>query len=629
MLYEPDEARIEVLPAEVANRIAAGEVIERPESIIRELLDNAIDAGATEISVFLEEGGLKLIKIVDNGSGMRREDLELCHYPHSTSKLKKIEDLDNLYSLGFRGEALASIAASARLRIASTHKNEDSGYELYVDGINAPQIEPKAINQGTVIEVSDLFYAIPARKKFLKSAGAEFKRCKQIFIDKALSFPHVNFRLFHNKENVEVFIAESYDQRYVQILDKNEITLEHCSTISKICDNFSVSILAIHPSHYRKDKKGIRIYCNNRRIESYAFMQAVSYGYEAVLPGGLEPYACVFLEIEAQLIDFNIHPAKKEVKFRNQAAIHKAITSLLRDHLHPYQVDPYAENDGKRAEKKQSHPFASIKSPDTDEMVDDKIAPHEFSFNYENFKVAEPQSQISYQSSTDPALFSSAESNFHSPQISAANILPQQDNFKPSELVTRVKEIQTTSHDQPVICRYLGQLFNLYLLVEHQDALFIIDQHAAHETVLLHKIMSKPPASQQLLIPILFETESEQSELIRSKQNALKDMGIILREETPHFWTLESLPGGKNIPQDELIEILCSPYHEIEQLKVILYEKMACRLAIKKGETLSATAAEELALQTMELTQGRCPHGRPLWYPLSKEKLNELVLRTI
>ncbi len=628
--YHAESARVALLSPQVAARIAAGEVIERPESIVRELLDNAIDAGSTEISLFLEEGGLSLIRVTDNGYGMLPEDLNLCLLPHATSKLQRLDDLETLSSLGFRGEALASIAASARLRVRSRHLSEEIGYELKEESHAKYSLEPTSMNHGTIVEVRDLFYAIPARKKFLKGTSAEFRRCRKLFLQKALSSPKITFRLFHNRENVDILIQDTLLQRYLRILNKREVTEQNCVLLTHEEETFSLQILSVTPSFYRKDRKGVALYCNDRPIDEYGFTQAACHGYEQVLPGGLFPYVTVLIHADSRFVDFNIHPAKREARFRNQKEIHRAISRTLKSHLLKYQQDPHLDRRrGTQSLGEQSPPlpfeegenslsqerlFPLGDDPATDPTTgSNRFIPKRAVFSRENLWVGEPLS--SYTPSEQEGISPPLSETFSSQEgADLKNEQESQNQMDPSSEIS---------------ARYLGQFLNLYLLVEVGERLLVMDQHAAHETVLLDEIKKNPPAAQELLIPILFEVEESESRLIESKREALREIGVSIHLEGENQWVLESLPGGKRISEEELLSLLKSPLCEVEDLKILLYEKMACRKATKEGEALSEESAKRLAEATIRLTQGRCPHGRPLWYELTKDELDKFVLRTI
>ena len=306
--------KISILEHSVAVKIAAGEVIDRPASVLRELLDNSIDAGSTEISVYLESSGMKEIRVTDNGSGMDREDLELCIKPHATSKITKETDLYHIMTLGFRGEALAGIAASSRLKITTNRDNDSAGYSLVSEFPNNAEIKKERANRGTTVSVKELFHNLPARKKFLKSPSAETALCKNVFFEKAVARPDIFFRLHMDGSPVSVLPPASLRERVFSSYNHafRDLSLMHEIEKQDNCtENYSVEGVLSDPAIFRKDRRFIHVYLNGRRISDYSLIQAVTYGYSGFMPKGHFPCAVVFIENKPELVDFNIHPAKK------------------------------------------------------------------------------------------------------------------------------------------------------------------------------------------------------------------------------------------------------------------------------------------------------------------------------
>lgn len=341
---QQDRSRsIHLLRDQVARKIAAGEVIDRPFSLLRELMDNAVDAGADTIDVHLAGGGTRSVRVVDNGCGMEREDLELCFLPHATSKISEVEDLDRITSLGFRGEALSSIAACSRLRITSAVA-EGEAFTIEVDNGKLLSLQPSKGRKGTVVEASDLFYSIPARKRFLKSDQAELSACRKLFAEKALAFPEISFRLFSEGE-LKLFLPASSLIDRVTASYPGQVHASMIHTIQGAGEGFHFTALGSGLSLYRKDRRYIHIYVNKRKIDEFSLVQAVSYGYGEYLPGGTFPVCFLFLEVDPERVDFNIHPAKKEVRFRGLKEIHHQVSSGIRDFLRskwptplPYEI---------------------------------------------------------------------------------------------------------------------------------------------------------------------------------------------------------------------------------------------------------------------------------------------------
>ena len=275
--------RIHLLRDSVAQKIAAGEVIDRPFSVVRELLDNSIDSGADSIDLYIEGGGIRRIRVLDNGSGMSREDLELCYKPHATSKISAVGDIYNLHTLGFRGEALASIAACAKLTVTSAPENSQP-HTLEVRNGTPIRLELSRGTQGTVVDVADLFYAMPGRRKFLKSAGAETAACKRTLLEKALPFPSISFRLYTD-DQLKLFLpASDLQERIVQAYP-GQINPQFLNHVEDEAGRFKIKAVLASPAVQRRDRRNIQVYVNRRRIQEYSLVQAVHYAYEELLPG--------------------------------------------------------------------------------------------------------------------------------------------------------------------------------------------------------------------------------------------------------------------------------------------------------------------------------------------------------
>ena len=318
---------VKTLSPEVARKIAAGEVIDRPNAIVRELMDNAIDSGADKITVEISEGGIEKIRVSDNGCGMSGDDLKNCAKPHSTSKISSESDLLNLSTLGFRGEALASIAAVSRLQIIS------SGLKMRSSITEDHIIEKTSTTEGTIVLAEGLFENFPARRIFLKKASAEGVMCKNTFIEKSLPYPEKSFRFVNNGEiKIDLFAGESLKERFVRAMEfKEDVSLFNQIDFFKSGEDFSFKIVIASPSVYRSTKKDIYIFVNGRRIQEYALVQAIEYGCQGFFPNGTFPVASLFVNINPKLVDFNIHPAKKEVRFKDISSLHHQISVSVRE----------------------------------------------------------------------------------------------------------------------------------------------------------------------------------------------------------------------------------------------------------------------------------------------------------
>ncbi|MDA3809065.1 MAG: DNA mismatch repair endonuclease MutL [Spirochaetaceae bacterium] len=583
---------VKLLRDSVARKIAAGEVIDRPNSVVRELLDNSIDAGSSEISLYLESGGISRIRVVDNGCGMSPEDLKLCYLPHATSKIESEDDLLSIKSLGFRGEALSSISTCTRMEVISRREDSETAYRLIVHSGKEIAVEEWRGSRGTIVDASELFYSIPARKKFLKRSSAETTMCTKTFLEKALPFPHINFRLYTD-DKLKFFLPASDRKERILSSWKGVFNASLLHQINGEEEGFKINIVASRPEQNRKDRRYIQIFANNRRIDEYSFTQAVQYGYNDVLPGGVFPICFVFIEVEPHLVDFNIHPAKKEARFRNQPAIHHKIVQLIKDFLRDYTFRL-------RSEEKE---IFQESFPIEDMNISSKLpAAKKTSWN-----------EWKGSSGTEYKQFQSHQT-----------IAEKRNQFSP--IVDRERSIIPDKFDS---IRYMGQIMDLFLLAEFDDRLFIVDQHAAHERLLFESYKQRTNTIQELLIPIEFETdEAEETNLNKNSENYRK-LGIIMENSEPGLWKITAIPKSAINMEGEIVEFLKNQKGSIVELEKELYATMSCRSAVKDGDSVDSVSALELIKGAFQLESARCPHGRPIWFELSKNELFELVGRKI
>ena len=593
---------VKLLRDSVARKIAAGEVIDRPNSVVRELLDNSIDAGSTEISLYLENGGISRIRVVDNGSGMSPEDLKLCYLPHATSKIESEDDLLSIKSLGFRGEALSSISTCTRMEVISRQEDSDSAFRLIVHGGKELAVEEWRGSQGTIIDASELFYSIPARKKFLKRSSAETTMCVKTFLEKALPFPEISFRLYTDGK-LKFFLPASNRKERILSSWKGIFNSSLLHQIDGEEEGFRISMIAARPEQNRKDRRYIQIFANNRRIDEYSFTQAVQYGYNEVLPGGIFPVCFVFIDVDPHLVDFNIHPAKREARFRNQPAIHHKIVELIRDFLADYTFKLRTETS---VEVQESFPI--------EEMNSESRAPAAKKTSWNEWGAG---AGIKSQYSTGPG----STTRHRSPAESVAEKMNQ---FTP--ILSKDTAAATDRFDN---IRYMGQIMDLFLLAEFDNRLFIIDQHAAHERILFETYKETANSVQELLIPIEFETdEAEEINLEKNRENYMQ-LGIKLEKKETGLWEVTAIPKSAINMEGDIVSFLKNQRGSIGELEKELYATMSCRSAVKDGDPVDALSALELIKGAFQLESARCPHGRPIWFELSKTELFELVGRKI
>jgi DNA mismatch repair protein MutL len=597
------ESRIAILPPGEAMRIAAGEVIDRPAALVREFLDNAIDAGSLNIEISIEEGGCKKVEVSDDGGGMTREDLTICSLTHATSKIKCLDDLNTAVTLGFRGEALAAACAVSRLEIISSVDGREAWKLVTGPGENRPsEIEQTRRTKGATVRALNLYETIPARKRFLKRESSEATLCRQVFIDKALPFNSINFRYLQEGKLKDFFPAvKSKKERFaVAVLQTGEESFLH--EINVTGEGFNAVIVIGGPELYRNDRRQLFIFANGRRVQDYSLVQAVEYGSQGWFPNGVHPVAAVYVEINPSLADFNIHPAKREVRWRDPGAIHQAISGGVKNFFHSY----FLKNSRGDAEERKEEFISNISRKDAEPLVHEaqrrreKMEEREFSFPYNKNSSEIKRNSEEYEKFT---------------------------NYVSTSL--RLRENTSPNVSTPVYgdMRYAGRLFDLFILMEWGDKLYIIDQHAAHERILYNKFLNEPVPKQELLAPIPFTTESDEEDaFLSANREELSRLGVVI-EKDEESWSIEALPADWRMGDAETVKEILGLRLAGENMAKRWAATFCCRAAIKDGDHLDDETAFELGKEALALPDPRCPHGRPVWTEISREALFKAVRR--
>ena len=599
--------RINILRDSVARRIAAGEVIDRPQAVVRELLDNSIDAESTEITLHIEKGGMSEIRIIDNGTGMDASDLERCFLPHATSKIVDFEDIYSTKTLGFRGEALSSIASCSKLEIVSSVSDSLPANRLEVYDGKLRHIGEFRGAQGTLISVKDLFFSMPGRKNFLKSPGAEAAQCRSMFIEKALPQPDISFRYF-NEGRLKLFLPASDQLTRVKNAFGGLFQPSFLGSFENEDGDIKISAVAGSPSLYRKDRKYIHVFINNRRVSDYSLVQAVDYAYSSFLPGGCHPVCFLFLTIPPEHLDFNIHPAKREVKFRNLPGIHHAVSSSVAAHL--AGVNSFRASAA--AKSGPSQPVlgfpGSVKRDSPPRAVADRIfSPAPSTAGQSIFR----KQSLGEIKSSLTAADKAPETGSPSPAATVAAPVP---GGPPPESTARLI--------------YLGQLFNLFLLFERDDDLLLIDQHAAHERLIYNSLSNGRPEIQELLVPLRFELESDADQGLRRNIEIYRELGFQIEPDGDGCYHIDALPAVCDGLEDQITGFFKDNISDAEELKRKLYAMISCRSAIKDGDRIDEIRAIELASEILMLETPRCPHGRPVLQLISRDELYKMFGRT-
>jgi len=608
------ERPVRTLNPEVARKIAAGEVIDRPNAIIRELMDNSIDAGATSITVEISGGGIDKIRIIDDGTGMTKEDLINCARPHATSKIESEVDLMNLSTLGFRGEALASIAAVSRLSIQS------GGYKMRASITEDHIIEAAPALKGTIVQAEGLFENFPARRQFLKRPATEGIMCRNTFIEKALARPDLTFRFIADGETkLDLPAGQSQKDRFVMANSYSEgpeLFYEFGNSSGGENPEWSFTVVIGEPAVSRTNKKEIFIYANGRRIQEYSLVQAVEYGAQGFFPNGTYPVAAIFAQVRPDLIDFNIHPAKREARFSDISALHHGLSSTIRNFFHQYTYSNFTEDKPADEERPQEFDFTAPVyekhiSYKTSETKAETLS--DFRSKYLGIK----SDGSSYSGGSSNSAWSSRTSTTSTGSTKA--------------LAEAALSAASPTSAAPAKIRYIGPCLGTFLLAEKNNCLYIIDQHAAHERILFDKLMSSQTdsARQPLLIPYKIKTESKpQDRQLEKLKNELSRIGFETEHTSDGLWEIKTIPDRWTGTEYELRTLLFVKQVEPKEIIRSIAAMTACKAAVKDGYVLDDITAARLVKEAFTLEDPHCPHGRPIYTVISREKLFELVKRT-
>ena len=641
---------VKKLDAEVARKIAAGEVIDRPNAIVRELMDNSIDSGAKSITVEISGGGIEKIRIVDDGCGMTKEDLQNCARPHATSKISSEIDLLNLTTLGFRGEALSSIAAVSRLSITS------GGWKMRASITEDHILEPQANITGTIVQSEGLFENFPARRQFLKRPATEALMCKNTFIEKTLAHPEIAFRFIQDGEiKIDLPQNQSLKERFVMangLLQYEELFFEISKKSSYSSENceWSFDVIIGEPAVSRPSKKDIEIFANGRKIQEYSLVQAVEYGCQGFFPNGTYPVAGVFIQIRPDLIDFNIHPAKKEARFYDISDLHHGLSSTIKDFFKKYTYANFSED--KSPDEIRSQDFFDIYSDNIENQTGTKntyASIHyktsetnnaqlsDFRSKYLGIKSqnSQNQSQNSYLSRTKLYDIAQQALDAQNPQSDELNQNLEKKEYDSNDFQNQFSSGETFEQNQQIKIeekiKFIGTCLGTFLLAEKNNCLYIIDQHAAHERILFDRLMNNQNenANQQLLIPYKIRTESKTQDLQLEKlQSRLSLIGFEIQKIEDGYWEVSSIPERWTGSEFDLKQALFVKHVEPEEIIRSIAAMTACKAAVKDGYILDPITAEKLVKQAFTLEDPHCPHGRPIYTVISREKLFELVKRT-
>ncbi len=599
-------SRIITLDQNMVNMIAAGEVIERPASVVKELMENSIDAGATKITVSIEDGGRKLISVTDNGCGMDGEDLAQAFEPHTTSKIKTSKDLLGISTLGFRGEALASIASVAQVRAVSRTKDSAAGNCIEIDCGNKGSVGPCSADYGTTIQVRDLFYKLPARRKFLKTANTEMGHITEHFTRIALANGDLDMVLHHNgRELYRLSGKQGISQRIAELFS-SEIGENLIETESSEKDLHLFALLG-KPRISRTNNKFQYVFLNGRFIRDKFISHAIKEAYRGSLEPNRFPVIFLFIQMPYEDYDVNVHPTKIEVRFYNTNLIHSQVLGALREKLLGTNLEMQAKLPTTTAPAKAMEKDLPATRHRSQEIAD---AMAEF---FEKHRPIQTQQQFG------PA---------------------PKKRFVPLHLdAGQITESQTVP-SRPIGTKEFLQIHDSFIVAKADDGFIVIDQHALHERIiyedLCRRIQKSSLESQKLLIPESFQLTDAQADAIKANAELLEKLGIELAPFGPRTYAIQAFPTllAKVAPLDfvqDLIDLLTDKGLglDAEELLDEVLNMAACKAAIKAGQKLTDSEIEQL-LADRERTERatRCPHGRPTTIKFSITELEKQFKRT-
>ncbi len=622
----------------LVNRIAAGECVERPASVVKELVENSLDAGARRIDIQIEDGGRQLIRVTDDGAGMEPDDLPLAVAPHATSKIRDDDDLFSIHTLGFRGEALASIASVARLQIRSRRADCDAAYRLTVDGGVVTGPEPTAAPPGTSVDVADLFYCVPARRRFLRTNQTEIGHVTEQLARLALAHTGVTFVLAHGKRLLH-HLPESPDRRSrIEALFGRELA-ESLIPVQRESGGVRVDGLVARPAEARPSSKWEYVFVNGRFIRDRFVTHAVREAYRSLIDPARFPVAFLYITVLPDQVDVNVHPTKIEVRWRDSNFVHGQVLAALRDKFLSTNLDrplrPATEDAAYRERVRQA-----MVDFFTGARPSDASAPHARGSDARLDDGAESRS---------PAAWAAPAPALPLPDASigqdAAHNLPLRQAARDAldEIAARSAPLtlsaETSASAAPATRRPALQVHRTYLVAETDDGLMIIDQHALHERILYEqfqrRITEQSLESQRLLIPLPLRVPPDRAEAVESHASTLARLGIELQLTGPQTVSVLAFPSFLDRVEPtafvrDLLDVLAdaSGPPQSDTLLHRVLDMMACKAAVKAGDVL--TDAEIDALLAQRLTAERasnCPHGRPTTLRLTLRELERQFKR--
>ena len=623
--------RIAPLPDHLINQISAGEVVERPANALKEILENSIDAGATEISVELAQGGIKLIRVRDNGAGIHADDLPLALSRHATSKIACLNDLEHVTSMGFRGEGLASIASVSRLSLTSRQKHSD--YAAMIRAVDGTLSDVSAASHpvGTTVEVADLFFNTPARRKFLKTEATEYAHCATVVERLALAYPHIAFSLKRDGKTVFHYPSQTLAQRISVIVGEEFVAA--ALPLDNTHNTLRLHGMVAKPTFTKGKSEKQYCFINHRFVRDKVMQHAVKQAYRDVLHQQLAPAYVLFLELPPEAVDVNVHPTKAEVRFRDSQAVHQLVFHTLNKTLAQTRADQT---------ESISH-AASLLPPSADITTPTTLAPQPVPTKKSPPVAYTPTARIPQQRSLS-LRESQAALNIYATLYQKDDGDPELQQLEQQRFGTPtpspLSSPPNSSAELPPLGFAIAQLLGIYILAQAEDSLILVDMHAAAERVNYEKMKAQRAqagalASQALLIPVSFTASHEEMAALAEHGDSIKQFGLDLSALSSHTIAVRAVPHM--LSKADVAELSRQILHEFAQIGTShtiaarenqILSTMACHGSIRAGRQLTLPEMNAL-LRDMENTprSNQCNHGRPTWVRLSLKELDALFLR--
>ena len=604
--------KITLLPDNIANQIAAGEVIQRPASAVKELLENAVDAGATEIKLIINDAGKSLLQVIDNGSGMSETDARMSFERHATSKIKSIDDLFHIRTMGFRGEALASIAAVAQVELKTKRAEDETGTYIEVENSAVKKQEPVAVPAGTSIAMKNLFFNVPARRNFLKSNAAEMRHIVDEFTRVAMSFPEILFTLTANNQQLFHLEAGSLKQRIVQLLGNNYNA--KLVTVKEDTDYMNIYGFVGKPETAKKTRGDQYFFVNNRFIKSPYLNHAVMNAYQEMIPSDSFPMYVLFIDLDPAVVDVNVHPTKQEIKFEDEKIIYAFVQAAIKHALAQFSVTPTLDFDLDASIQQLS----SIQQPFTDERKSSAAAGS-------IFKGFTQKNQAHFIEKTEKNELKHWK-DFYEPQVPDAGspVSGPQQSTAPTP---------HTLHLSPDA--ELTQLLNTYITLPSANGFLLIHQQAAHERVLYEQLKTasqdKPVATQRSMFPSTLELTPADSAVMEEIMTDLQQLGYTIEPFGKNTFVIQGTPADVEAGNEKyIIDILLEQYkHFSSEVKFSKREKLirslARQQAIKTGVRLTEREMRQLVNDLFACEQSNITmDGNPTYLEFKQEQLERM-----